>query len=367
MAEFCCGSDPQWGAIFRDRMTQERVPLRGMLELTSRCNLKCVHCYLGDQEEQHRQAAGELSTEAVCELIDDLVAAGTLFLTITGGDPMMRKDFIEIYRYACAKGLLISVYCDAILVTDQVLAVFREYPPRRVEVSIYGATPEVYERVTRIKGSFARAMAGIRKLLKADVRVELKTVLMTVNQHELREMNAIADDFGVSFRFDGAIFPCLAQEGDTDPIDLRVSAEDLIRAEMETPGQKDTWVARYKRIQSSPESDALYECQAGQTSYYIDPRGQVSPCLMTTHERYALEGSSFRERWDSDLVKIRQKKKAEESCMTGDSRGACNHCPAFNHLETGDEEVESQYVRDLTRHRRASIIAAIQNEESVHG
>ena len=142
-----------WVARFQSRTMTERVPLRGMLELTSRCNLKCVHCYLGDQEQYRAQAASEMTTDEVKALIDELVEAGTLFLTITGGDPMMRKDFVDVYRYAAQQGLLVTVYCDAILVTDKVLAAFAEYPPRQVEVSVYGATPAVYESVTRVPGS----------------------------------------------------------------------------------------------------------------------------------------------------------------------------------------------------------------------
>ena len=352
-------ADSDWVTRFQSRTTSERVPLRGMLELTSRCNLKCVHCYLGDQEQYHAKPDSELTTDEIKALIDELVAAGTLFLTITGGDPMMRKDFVDVYRYAAEQGLLVTVYCDAILVTDKVLAAFTEYPPRRVEVSVYGATADVYEAVTRVSGSFPKALKGVDRMIDAGVRVSLKTVLMTLNAHELDAMRGLAEERGLDFRFDGAIFPCLPSSGVADPVTLRLSAEALVQAEMSQEKSRIGWVERYRRMQQKEESDALYGCQAGQTSFYVDPKGVLSPCLMTVDYRYKKRGRTFQEVWDADLGRLRDRKRTRSTCMDGEMRGACNHCPAFNYLETGDEEEESQYLRDLTRLRHRSIMEIV--------
>ena len=122
-------SNRAWIRRFRERSMRSRVPLQGMLELTSRCNLRCVHCYLGSQEEQHAQRDRELTTERVCRLLDEIAAAGCLYLTITGGDPMMRRDFCDVYTHAKKLGLLVTVFCDAILVTERILDLFKDLPP----------------------------------------------------------------------------------------------------------------------------------------------------------------------------------------------------------------------------------------------
>ncbi|MEM6731853.1 MAG: radical SAM protein, partial [Myxococcota bacterium] len=113
-----------WLEQFQLRTLRERIPVSGMIELTSRCNLRCVHCYLGDQDAQHAKRAGEMDTDTVKGLIDELVEAGCLYLTITGGDPMMRKDFGEIYVHAKQHGLLTTVFCDGVLVSEKIVDLF---------------------------------------------------------------------------------------------------------------------------------------------------------------------------------------------------------------------------------------------------
>ncbi|MDA0323804.1 MAG: radical SAM protein [Verrucomicrobia bacterium] len=359
----------EWLRGLKQRAAHLRVPLRGMLELTSRCNLRCVHCYLGSQDEQHARREEEMSTERVKSLIDEIIKAGCLYLTITGGDPMMRRDFREIYTYARVQGLLVTVFCDAILVTDKILELFKAYPPRMVEVSIYGATAPTYERVTRVPGSFPKALEGIRALIDHGIRVRLKTVLMELNKHEIHEMEGIAVHLGVPFRFDSAIFPCLPQgseeagtENDHAPLDLRVSPQEVVDIELASPERRRHWREAYGKASALPETDRLYSCGAGQTSFYVDPYANVSPCLMTSMHRHSLEGTTFRERWDNDLVKIREKKRSPDAkCAVGGMRGLCTACPGANYLETGDENHESEYSRQIAELRYNAIV----NEDRV--
>ncbi|MEL6545907.1 MAG: radical SAM protein, partial [Myxococcota bacterium] len=220
-----------WLEQFQARTRKQRIPLAGMLELTSRCNLRCVHCYLGDQDAQHAKRAQEMDTERVKGLLEEMAAAGTLYLTLTGGDPMMRKDFAEIYVHAIKLGFLVTVFCDGVLVTEKVQKLFAEYRPWGVEVSIYGATEATYEAVTQVKGSFKKCLRGIERLLSVGLTVRLKTVLMTANEHELPDMREIAARYGVGFRFDSAIFPCLP-DSSKEPLQLRVEPEVAVEHEM---------------------------------------------------------------------------------------------------------------------------------------
>ena len=197
----------EWIDRFNHTVVAERVPVSGMLELTRRCNLKCVHCYLGEGED--RIGENEMSTEQVVDVIDQITEAGCLYLSLTGGDPMMRGDFPEVYRHARENGLLVTVMCDGVLVTTKIIDLFREMPPSAVEVSLYGATAATYENITRVPGSFARCVRGIRRLVDAGIKVRIKTVLMSLNSHEAEDMRQLAQDFGLELRMDAAIFPCL--------------------------------------------------------------------------------------------------------------------------------------------------------------
>jgi len=341
---------------FRDRVAERRVPLSGSLELTSRCNLKCVHCYLGSQEEQWRKRSQEMSTERVIGLIDEIADAGCLYLLITGGDPMIHGDFAEIYRHACRRGLLVTVFCDGILVDAAVLELFREYPPRSVEVSLYGATAETYEAVTRVRGSFGRALRGIGRLREAGVPLGLKTVLMTVNRHEVAAMRRMARDWDVPFRIDSAIFPCLPVD-DGSPLDLRVAPQEAVELELGGDEQRlDEWVRYLDERKDLSYGPGLYRCGAGVNSFHLDPFGFAQPCLMTTQHRHSLDGRSFESLWGRELVQLRSARPGPDyACNSCEMHLACTGCPAFNYQENGREDARSEYVCETTRERWQAI------------
>lgn len=340
----------EWTLGFRGRAYADRLPISATLELTSRCNLRCQHCYLGSQDEQHRKREQERDTQSVLRSLDEWAAAGCLYLLITGGDPMMRKDFALVYRHARELGMLVTVFCDGILVTPAIVELFRELPPRKVEISIYGATAATYESITRVPGSHPLAWRGIRRLKEAGIRIGLKTVLMKLNEHELEAMEQQAHALGVPFRYDSAIFPCLPDGSNREaPLDLRVDPETVVEKDLSNPARARQWMEKIELTDQQPVGDKLYSCGAGATSFYVDPFGNLSPCLMTTHYRYRQDGRAFQDVWKKDLSEIRAKKrKSATSCLGSPVRGACTHCPAFNFLETGNEEVESDYTRRLS-------------------
>jgi len=362
----------EWTTEFRAHAAKARTPISATFELTRRCNFRCAHCYLGDQAAQHQLRDRELGTEAVKAALSEWVEAGCLYLTLTGGDPMMRPDFAEIYRHARELGMVVTVFCNGTLVTDEIIALFREVPPRKVEISIYGATPETFETVTGapaprkveisiygatpetfetvtgVRGSHARAWTGIRRLHEAGIRLGLKTLLLTTNQHEFEAMEAQAAELGVDFRHDAALFPCLA-DGSTRPLAFRVSPEEAVRHDVATPERRRMWREKIEHAAAHPEGDRLYTCSAGLTSFHADPFGVLSPCLMAMRYRYSPENQSFLDLWRKRLPEIRRRKRSRSvASFIGKFRGACAHCPAFNQLETGDEEQESAYMEKTT-------------------
>ncbi len=344
-----------WLEKFRARIGAQRIPLSGMLELTSRCPMRCVHCYLGDQEARREEHGREMTAAQVKGLIDQMSEAGCLDLVITGGDPMLRRDFPQIYRYARQQGLVVSVFCSGTLITSEIVEVFCEYPPKIVEITLCGATAPVFERVTGIPGSFQRCLDGIRRLLEGGVRTGLKTVLMSLNQHQLEDMRAIASDLEVPFRLDSAIFGCLVQ-ADNTPLELRVPPEIAIRAELEDQETVAGWKRNIARKDEFEPSDDLYICGAGISNFYIDPFGYISPCLMTTEHRHEVLGRNFLEVWTEQVPLLRQKKiSSTYDCNSCEIRQACSSCPAFNHVENRSEEQKSEYICETARLRWQAI------------
>ena len=154
------------------RARRERQPLSCLFELTPRCNLRCKFCYVALDPYQ----GPYLDTEQACRILDIVERAGVLWLTLTGGEVFSRRDFATIYEYALAKGLLVTIYTNATMVTESIAQLLADRPPFSVEVSIYGADAGHYEATTGIPGSFARFERGIARLQAAGVPLLLATV-----------------------------------------------------------------------------------------------------------------------------------------------------------------------------------------------
>ena len=193
-----------------EKLEARRRPLSFDLEVTARCNNDCRHCYINLPAGDREARATELSLEEITRIAGEAVSLGAVWCLLTGGEPLLRDDFSEIYLALKRLGLLVSVFTNACLVTPEHVELFKQYPPRDLEVSVYGVTPATYEAVTRRPGSFAAFRRGLDLLLAAGVKVRLKAMALRANVHELPEIarfcRARTKDY---FRFDPSVAPAL--------------------------------------------------------------------------------------------------------------------------------------------------------------
>ncbi|WP_417914940.1 radical SAM protein [Candidatus Electronema sp. JM] len=336
--------------------------------MTRRCSFCCVHCYLGDQEYIRKDKHQELDTAAVINLFDVLVASGVLFLTITGGDPMIRPDFVEIYRYAVRSGLLVTVFCNGSLVTDEIVSVFVEYPPRAVEVTLYGASQDTFEAVTQTAGSYAACMKGVERLRQANVRLRLKTMVLTVNQADLAALWQQADEMGVQFRHDCSIIPAVAN-GDNgnrsnagatlrDTLRFRLAPEQAAAADLSISKVAEKLRERMCITAPAEPSTKLYRCGAGKSSCHITPYGKMQPCLITLQPSFDItEGKeAFQAAWQSISRLIsEQEAGAEFFCNRCKDRPLCTACPSNCAAETGNAEQAADFYCQYAANRKQQI------------
>lgn len=364
-------SDEEYLQRLRTKIAEKRVPYTGSLELTHRCNLKCMHCYLGDQGRVTRQGGEELPASAWIEIIDQIAGAQCLDLLITGGEPLLRRDFPEIYTHAKRRGMIVTLFTNATLVTPDILRLFDDLPPFFVEVSIYGSTAATHDRITQVKGSHAKCMKGVELLLNAGVRVGLKTVLMSLNKHEYADMEALAKKLNVPWRLDSAVFPCLPnsdsggqpnrcslftlKEGSEitakAPLSLRVDPQSAAAVEFSDPARTKAMRDVFVKMSGRRTSDKLYTCGAGLTGFHIDPYGYLQPCMMTTGYRKKLTARNFDEAW-REIGRIRDVPAPPGfACGACDKLAICSGCPALFDLENGSAGAVSDYICALTQFR----------------
>lgn len=335
----------------QSRIYWKRVPCGGSFEFTMRCNLRCVHCYIPrDQKEI------ELNTDEVKKILDEIAANGCLWLLITGGEPLVRPDFLELYTYAKKSGFLITLFTNGTLITSEVADYFATWRPFSVEISLYGATKETYEKITGIPGSYEKCLQGINLLVERRVPLKLKTMVMALNEHELSAMKDLATQSGLHFAYDPVLNPKL--DGSKDPYRYRLSVEEVVDLDVQDKKRADAWRRFWKKFQKAKRSEYLYNCGAGQNRFHIDAYGRLNICIITRLPNYDLRKGSFQEVWYDLIPKIlSQKRSPWDKCRRCGKIAVCGQCPGWSMLEHGDQETIVDYMCELTQ-RRAAVFEA---------
>ncbi len=347
------------------KMESRRAPLFAVVELTERCNLRCEHCYIHDPARDSEIKSRELTTEQWYRIFDELAEAGCLWMTWTGGEILFRSDFGALYRYAKAKGFLITLFTNGTLMTPELADLFGEWYPQCVEITLYGMTAETYEKVTGVRGAFGRAIKAIEGLVLAGIPLRLKTVVMRLNKHELPAMYYYAASLGIDFRHDGVLRPTFHGK---DISELRLPAAEVVSLDFVRPTAAESFVTAYemsaKAAVANPLYDPgrLYNCGAGFRSFHIDPYGQLTGCHMVRAPSYDLRTGTFQEGWDGFLAEMRSVRVTKDlPCFECELVGLCQRCPAFSQLENGDPETVVEYACAVA-HLRAERLGIAESQ-----
>jgi radical SAM protein with 4Fe4S-binding SPASM domain len=339
------------------RVNRDRVPFKGSIHLTRRCMLDCAHCYLpSDQRRQSASASGELETGEILRIIKEVADSGCLLFLITGGEPLLRDDFGEIYTAAKNAGLLVTVFTNGTLVTDKTVSLFRELPPIGVEISLYGAKAETHDSVTRRPGSFDKALRGARLLKEGGVRIKLKAMLLRENLAEFNQLEQMVQDMGIPFRMDATIIPGL--DRDRLPTDHRVGIVDAVEAEFRSSHRMESWekYAASPVHLSVPSGGA--DCGAGLNSFHIESDGTLYPCMMMKGTGFSLKNRRFLEGWKEIIFSVRNASTTAGpvKCYSCEDRGYCSYCPGLFALESEGEKGYIPYLCAMARERKRRIL-----------
>ncbi|NIQ37561.1 MAG: radical SAM protein, partial [Proteobacteria bacterium] len=221
----------------------KRTAFSGTFEPTFRCNNRCVHCYVNKPQDDDQEKGRELTYPEICRIFDEIAEQGCLRLLLTGGDPLVREDFEDIYRYAKKKGFLITLFTNGTLITPSLADFLKEFPPRFIEITLYGATEGTYERVTRSPGSYGKCLEGIELLVQRNLPLKLKTVAMTLNRHEFMRIKRFVENLGLDFRFDALINQRI--DGCRDLTELRIAPREVMDLDLTDPKRRSGFVECY--------------------------------------------------------------------------------------------------------------------------
>lgn len=304
------------------------VPLGVQLDMTYRCNERCIHCYL--DHEDH----GEMATAEIKELLDQLAEAGVFFLTLSGGEILMRRDFFEILEHARGLAFCVKLKTNAVLIREKEAERIKALGVESIQISIYSHRPEVHDAITKMPGSLKRSLDAIRFLRAKGLRVTIANVLMLQNIQDYPGMRALGAKLGVEVMIDPTITPRM--NGDRSLLDLNIDQAALKRI-----FQDQQSGANNSKSYAPPSDidDAILEtlpCSAGHTACYISPYGDVYPCVQFPLPCGNIRRTSFLDIWRHS-PQLKEVRSISARDLTGCSEcfnlKSCTRCPGLAYME----------------------------------
>lgn len=353
---FTLHSENSYEKFLFDSAFSKSIPISGTFELTPQCNMDCRMCYIRMSRQEMQREGRELKTEEWLRIGHEAAREGLMFVLLTGGEPLMRSDFAEIYNGLRAEGIMVSVNTNGTLIDDKTVRLFKSNMPRKVNVSLYGTSSDVYAELCRCKGGYKKAVDGIKRLLDAGVRVKLNYTLTAVNSKDIDEMSRLSDELGVPVSMPTYNFPPVRKGGGhgTGKCEVRMTPKEVAGLQLKILQAVHRKPEAFK-AEATKLLDGMAEsgeewidapkgflCTAGVSSFWVNWKGEISPCGMVQSIKSSIAGYTFASGW----LKIKEASKEVQTssrCFNCRFRKSCQNCAASALAETGRTDSETLY------------------------
>ena len=326
-----------------------RLPLEGNIDLTYRCNNNCRHCWLS-LTANTPDKKNELTIDEIRRIVDEARSMGCQRWNISGGEPLLRPDFPEIFGYLTHKSVSYSINTNGTLITPEIARMLKRKGTKMI--ALYGATAEVYDDVTRNPGGFEKLMRGFEYLKEAGTGFIVQLIPMKDNYHQWEKMISLAKSLSKEWRC-GAPWLYLSCNGskarNKEIKTQRLSPTDVIELDMPDVNYEERIVEIEEEIKKhltcnavEKNDDRLFvECISRRRDFHIDPYGMMSWCCFIKDNslRFDLRKGSFAEAWDQFIPSCADKvlggEEWRQNCGSCTSRSDCRWCAVYAYLETG--------------------------------
>lgn len=342
-----------------------RIPLGGYIDLTYRCNLNCRHCWIRIPANSY-EGDKELSFDEIREILDEAKSMGCRNWYISGGEPMLRPDFPEIFEYIINQAGLYSLNTNGTLITPEIARLMKRKGQKWI--ALYGATHEVYDHITRVPGSFEAAMRGFKLLKEAGAGFMVQIVPMKDNYHQYQDMVKLAESLSPHWRV-GITWLYLSASG--DPVKnkeikaQRLNPRTVVDLMQPGPSFKESFDTDIEPCSylASGNQKPFAACINAKREFYIDPYGQMTFCgfMKDPSFLYDIRKESFREGWERFIPaladKITIKSKPNKSCLSCELKEECTQCPVYSYLEHRNYHTPVTYLckieKEIKRYQKA--------------
>lgn len=312
------------------------------IELTQNCNFNCKHCYCPDKVSKN------LSTDQIKTLIDKICQTGCLFLTLTGGEILTRKDFGDIFIYSKKRGFIVDLMTNGSLIDDSTITLFKDLPPRNISITLYGSSEEEYEVFTGNKENYNKVMNALHLLNENRIPFVLRTIAGKTLRSaiENKRFETISEMFSTSFRYDPIIFP--KTSGEKTPLNESLSPQQIVDLEKSNNLRSESWSDIIRK-----NEPFKWKCNAGTNSLAVDYAGNAFVCGLYRKEPISLLDNDVSTVL-SHLRSIHQRHQSimeTSECNTCKYRNICKWCPAYSLVYNNSETERVDFFCELSRLR----------------
>ncbi len=348
-------TEPYLSTYLHSKGARLGLPISGTFELTARCNFNCPMCYVHLKQED--VADRELSAERWISLAREARDQGMVFVLLTGGEPFVRKDFFEIYSAMKQLGLLISINSNGSMLSGEVLQRLLEDPPFRVNISLYGGSPETYRNMCG-QNAFDRVVENIRALRQAGVDVRINLSITPYNRQDVAKIYGLTQELNVNIKGTSYMYPPIRVNGEfgggnrlTEEEAAQAAVEwDMLRFTSEQFSLRAQAMARMEAVEPPDcpvESEEGVRCRAGSSSFWMTWDGKMLPCgMIPSPAAYPLE-TGFAKAWEYIRAEVKAI-RTPEKCVSCPKRDVCGVCTAVCLTETGHFDQVPEYMCRMT-------------------
>lgn len=349
-------------AILNRKNYIPKLPLDGKFDFTYRCNNNCRHCWLWlspDAIERHE----ELSFEEIQRIVVEARKMGTQAWSISGGEPMLRTDFYEIFDFITRKSVYYTLNTNGTLITPKIAQLLKR--KGRKMVAIYGATADVHDHITRNEGSFEATMRGISFLKEAGAFFTVQIIPMRENYHQYQAMLELAESLSKDFRV-GATWLYLSayhlENKNCEILNQRLDPSDVVDLEQPVPvnqllcnPSENETTDNLNCFNNEKDNRLFASCITSRRDFHIDPYGLISFCPFVKDPtmRFDLRKGSFEEAWNEFIPSLKDVvhggQEYLENCGSCDLRQDCHWCPVYSYLEHGRYSARVDYLCNIAK------------------
>lgn len=357
------------------RARKGRIPLDGTFELTPCCNMDCKMCYIRLSKEDAEKQGRVRTVKEWLDLADELLEQGTLYLLITGGEPFLIPDLKELIEGLQKKGFIVSINSNGTLIDEKTVEWLKKYPPARINITLYGACDETYNRLCRNPNGFTQTAKAIKLLKQAGINVKLNCSLTPYNKEDLPAILKFANEHSIPIQVSPYMFPPvrkgIEQAGKNERFTPEETAFEMARLTLLEKG-KNAYLNIMEDIdayfpdtgsecnveQSEPERARgdVIRCGAGRSTFWIDWKGDLHICGMIPAEKNNVFEIGFGEAWQN-AAHFADGIRLPVECSDCPDKDKCKTCAAMVFAETATFDQKPQFRCELMKARKKAFLS----------